>query len=354
MRGGKMADRVKIGNKVIGENEPIYIIAEAGSNHNGDFDQAIKLIEAAADAKADAVKFQVFKASRMYPKTAGESDYLNLPKSIYDIISEMEMPFEWLPKLKKACAEKKIEFMSSVFDLESVEALDPFLNSFKIASYEMTHQPLLAAVGKTAKPVIVSTGASNMSEVARAVGHFYRTDNNSLVLMQCTAAYPAPLDSLNVRTIATMKEQFNIPVGFSDHSRDPLVGPMTAAAIGADVVEKHFTLSNDLPGPDHKFAVEPDELKLMIEKIRMVETALGSPKKRSGEIEQELRDFARRSIFSILDIEKGQVFSRANIDVLRSGKLMPGLEPARFAGIIGKKAKRFIKAETAIKEDDFE
>jgi N-acetylneuraminate synthase len=347
-----MNGKIQIGDCRIGESQPCFIIAEAGSNHNGSYEQALRLIDVASGAGADAVKFQVFKAARMYPKGSGESDYLKIPKGIYDIIAEMEMPLDWLPGLKEHCDRAGIEFMASAFDQDSAKVLDPFVTSFKIASYEMNHHPLIEFVADFGKPVVVSTGAANLDEVREMVACFQNTGNKDLVLMQCTAAYPAPLDSLNVKAVATMKKEFGLPVGFSDHSRDPLVGPLAAVALGADVIEKHYTLSNELPGPDHRFAVEPDELKLMVEKIREAEIALGSGEKVYGKVEEELRSFARRSVFAIADIKAGEPFTEKNVDVLRNGKLSPGIEPKALPEILGRKAARFIPAETALQRQD--
>lgn len=346
-----MLKTVRIANKLIGDGHQCFIIAEAGSNHNGSFDQARKLIEVAANAGADAVKFQVFKASRMYPKTAGKSEYLKTDKSIYDIITKMQMPFEWLPKLNEMCDENNILFLSSVFETDSIQALDPYLPAFKIASYEMTHKPLIDQVAAMGKPVIISTGAADLKEVSHMVDGFVETGNDKLILMQCTAAYPAPLDSLNVRAIFSLKDEFGIPVGFSDHSRDPLVGPVSAVAVGANIIEKHFTLDNQLPGPDHKFAIEPDELKQMVQKIKETELALGTSEKIHSEVESELRSFARRSIFAIRNIQSGEKFTEKNIDVLRNGKLSPGLEPEAYPKVIGKKAACFIHAEQSIRRE---
>lgn len=348
-----MAAKVRIGDRWIGEGEPCFITAEAGSNHNGNLEQAKRLIDMAASAGADAVKFQVFRANRLYPKSAGLSDYLKIPKPIYDIIAQMEMPYEWLADLAACCREKGVLFLASVFDEESADRLDPYVEAFKIASYEMTHIPLVRYIAKKGKPVIISTGTANLDEVAETVEEFRRADNDGLVLMQCTAAYPAPLESLNVRAVATMKSTFGVPVGVSDHSRDPLVGPLTALAVGANLIEKHFTLSNELPGPDHRFALEPAELRIMIQKVREAEKALGGGEKVMHPVETELREFARRSIFALRDIAPGEEFTRENIAVLRCGKLTPGLEPKQFQEILGKHALRHIPAECAIRREDY-
>jgi N-acetylneuraminate synthase len=348
-----IARKVRLGHRLIGDGEPCFIIAEAGSNHDGKLEQAKKLIDIAASAGADAVKFQVFRANTLYPKSAGLSDYLKVSKPIYDIIADMEMPYEWLPELAKYCGGKGVLFLGSVFDEESAEQLDPHVEAFKIASYEMTHLLFVRHVASKKKPVIVSTGTANLEEVTETVNEFRRTGNENLILMQCTAAYPAPLDSLNVRAVNVMKAAFNVPVGLSDHSRDPLVGPMAAVAVGANLIEKHFTLSNELPGPDHRFAVEPADLHLIVQKVREVEKALGTGEKVMTPVEAELRGFARRSIFAIRDIRDGETFTEENIGVLRCGNLRGSLEPRLFQDLLGKRARRNISAETAIQKEDY-
>jgi len=340
---------IRIGERGIGAGHPCFVIAEAGSNHNGNFEQALKLIGVAARAGADAVKFQVFRASRLYPKSAGTSDYLKVEKSIYDVIHEMETPYEWLPELRAACDEQGILFLASAFDEESVDRLDPFVSLHKVASYEMTHAPLLAHVAATGKPVILSTGTATLEEVAHAVELFPGDD---LILLQCTGAYPAPLESLDVRALVTLRERFGVPTGLSDHSRDPVVGPVAAVALGASVVEKHFTLSNELPGPDHKFAVEPDELALLVSQVRAAELALGTGAKTVQPAEEELRWFARRSIFAVRPIAAGEPFTRENIAVLRNGKVAPGLEPERLDDVLGARAARALQPEQPVLADD--
>ncbi len=265
-----------------------FVIAEAGSNHNGSLDNARRLIEVAADAGADAVKFQVFRARRMYPRTAGVSDYLGLPIPIYGVIEELEMPYDWLPLLADECRAAGILFMATPFDEESADRIDPFVGAHKIASHELTHTPLLEHVARKGRPVILSTGAADLMEVGEAVAALGAAGDPPLTLMQCTAAYPAPFAALQLRAIVTMREAFGLPVGLSDHSRDPFVAPVAAIALGAAAIEKHFTLSNDLPGPDHRFALEPPELDLMVEAIRHAELALGDGRKVIEPAEREL------------------------------------------------------------------
>ena len=344
--------RIKIGKRWVGDGEACFIIAEAGSNHNGNLEQAKKLIEIAAEAGADAVKFQTFRAPKLYPKNAGVSDYLGVQRQIYDIIAEMEMPYDWIPELAEKCAQHGVEFISSPFDEESVDRLEPFVPAFKIASYEMTHLPLVRYVANKMKPVIISTGASNLAEVSETVTAFRETGNEQLILMQCTASYPAPLDSVNIRTIQTMRREFDVPVGLSDHSLDPFLVPVVAVSLGACAIEKHFTFSNSLPGPDHKFAVEPPGLHKMVRRIREAEQALGDGRKESSPLEEELRAFARRSIFATRAITAGTKLTKDDIAVLRCGQLGSGLPPKAFEELLGRITAREIEDGSLIRLDD--
>lgn len=344
----------EVGSKRIGEGHPVYVIAEAGSNHNGSFAAALRLIDVAAEAGADAVKFQNFRAATMYPRTAGESDYLKIPKSIFSVIEEMEMPDSWVPELAAYCRTKSVDFLSTPFDEASVDLLAPHVNVVKIASYEMTHVPLLRHAARLGKPMIVSTGAATLEEVKHAVEVIRKTGNDQVVLLQCTASYPTPLEAVNVRAMGALARATGVPIGISDHSRDPIIVPVAATALGACVIEKHFTLSNRLPGPDHSFAVEPDELALMIRSVRATERALGHGRKETLAEEEELRGFARRSIFSIRVIRAGEALSPENTAILRCGKLGFGLEPEKYEALLGRRAVRDIEAEVLIRLSDVE
>jgi len=344
--------KVRIGDRWIGEGEPCFIVAEAGSNHNGSLDQALAIIDAAKGAKADAVKFQNFIADKLYPHNAGTADYLPVKQPIYDIIKSMEMPIEWIPILADYCKVKDLVFFSSPFDEESADKLEPYVQVYKIASYEITHAPLIRHVARKRKPMILSTGTANLSEVRQALEWCRAEGNDQVVFLQCTASYPAPPSSLNIRALVTMRETFGVPTGLSDHSRDPIVGPVTAIALGAKVIEKHFTLSNRLPGPDHAYAVEPDEFAAMVTAIRNSEQALGDGKKVLQPVERELHQFARRSIYAIRSIRKGEKFTTQNIAVLRSGKLAAGLAPNQWEKVLGQTAKRDIAKGSPIEARD--
>ena len=345
-----MTATIDVGRRRIGDGQPCYIIAEAGSNHDGRLEQARRLIDVAAEAGADAVKFQLFRARTLYARNAGRSDYLKLDRSIYDIIADMEMPYEWLPALAEHAAAASIDFMASVFDEESVDRLDSLVSSFKIASYEMTHLPLVRHVAARKKPLVVSTGTAELDEVRETVAAIGATP---FALMQCTAAYPAPLDALNLRAIVTLKATFGVPVGLSDHSRDPLLAPVAAIALGANLLEKHFTLSNRLPGPDHAFAVEPRELTALVARVREAESALGSGVKTVQPIERELRRFARRAIFVARDVAAGEPLGPDNLVILRCGALEPGLPPSAWERVLGRRAARPLRAEAPLTAADY-
>ena len=343
-----------IGSREIGTGKPCFVIAEAGSNHNQSYEQALALIDVAAEAGADAVKFQTFKAQRLYAADAGKSDYLGDERSIYDIIASLEMPEAWIPKLAEEARSRGLAFLSTPFHEEAIELLDPHVDAFKVASYELTHVPLLKAVAARSKPMICSTGAADLDEIQQAIGVLDDLGVEDRVLLQCTAAYPAPLESVNARTVMTLRERFQVLTGLSDHSADPLIAPLASVALGGCVIEKHYTLSKRLPGPDHQFAVEPHELKAMIDGIRQMELALGTGVKEPHAVEGELRAFARRSIFTRAKVAKGDVFTRENLDVLRRGKLDAGLEPARLDDVLGKKATRDLEPGLPLQADHVE
>jgi len=343
-----MSRRFKVGNRWVGEGAPCYVIAEAGSNHNGNLEQAATLIDVASSAGADAVKFQGFRARTLYPETAGKSGYLKDERPIYDIIRAMEMPLEWIPILAKHCASKGVDFICTPFDEGWVEALDPYVPAFKVASYELSHVPLLRKVLGCGKPTFISTGASKLDEVEQVVELARETGNEQIVLLQCTAAYPTPLQDVNARALVTMREATGCLVGLSDHSRDPVVAPVVAVALGAAVIEKHFTQSNWLPGPDQRFAVEPDELKRLVLAVRDAEAVMGTGVKDVLGVENELRAFARRSVFSGRAIKKGERLSEENTLVLRNGINAPGLPPSEYPRLLGRRATCDIPAGTGI------
>lgn len=344
--------RFQIGEQWVGDGEPVYLVAEAGSNHNGNFEQALRLIDVAAEAGVNAVKFQHFKAATLYPKSAGESDYLKISRPIYDIIQEMETPDEWVPRLADYCRTKRLAFLSSPFDEASADLLDPYVPAFKVASYEMTHAPLLRHIARKRKPMIISTGTASLAEVIRAIEVIRLEGNERIIVLQCTAKYPTPLEAVNARALVSLRDATGLPTGLSDHSRDPILAPVVAVALGACLIEKHVTLDNRMPGPDHAFAIEPHELKMLVQHVRDAERALGHGRKEPLPEEQELRAFARRSIFASRDIAAGERLSQRNVAVLRCGKRGAGLQPEALDQVLGRITRWAIAAETLIKLDD--
>lgn len=344
-------------------NKQVFVIAEAGSNwrmgtSERDVKMAKSLIDVAVDAGADAIKFQTYRAKTVYVPNAGDSDYLSqagIKESITKIFDDLAMPYEMIPKLSEYCKTKEIEFMSTPFSVEDANAIDPYVNFHKIASFEITHLRLLEFIAKTRKPIFLSTGAANYDEIQWALDQLYKNGGKDITLLQTVAKYPTPLKSLNISSMVDLKEKFKTSVGLSDHSLDPITGPVTATALGASVIEKHFTLNKKLPGPDHSFALNPDELKTMVSEIRKCEMCIGDGKKKVLEEETELRDFAQRSIQCIESISKGDVFREGvNIDILRSGKQKKGIHPKFLKNIEGKKSKRDIPIGDGIMENDYE
>ncbi len=337
----------------------IFVIAEAGSNWKcGTFDEDLKqakeLIKTAAKAGADAVKFQTYKSETIYSPNAGKSGYLSkhgINEDINDIFEHLSMQYEMIPELQRYCKQNNIMFMSTPFSIQDAKEVDKYVEVHKVSSYEINHVRLLEFLAQTNKPILISTGASTYDEINFAVNLVNKKGNNKIALMQCTAKYPSPLQALNLSVIPKMKTKYNLPVGLSDHSIEPTIAPVLAVGLGATVIEKHFTLDRNLPGPDHKFALIPTELDLMIKAIRSSEKAIGSGKKEILEEELELRRFATRSIQATKDIKRGEILKEGiNFDILRPGNRIRGMEARFLANVDGKKAKSDISRGDGITE----
>lgn len=344
---------------IMNNRNSVFIIAEAGSNwkcgtYDDDLERAKKLIDVASNCGCDAIKFQTFKPETLYVKNAGSSDYLSqqgMKSDIYEIFQDLSMPYDMIPKLADYCKKNKIKFMSTPFSVEDAKHVDPYVEIHKVASYENNHVRLLEFLADTKKPTFVSTGASNYEEINFLIKNFEK--NNSLKLMQCTAKYPSPVEDLNLSVIPHLHSKYNVPVGFSDHSTNPIIAPVMAVAYGAVAIEKHFTLDKTFPGPDHSFALDPNELNLMVQSIRKAEKAIGSGKKDVLKIEKELSSFAKRSIQAISNITKGdELIEGVNYDILRPGKKSRGIEPRFFNLLKGKIAKKNIEMGDGISLDD--
>jgi len=345
------------------KNNSVFIIAEAGSNWRmgtpeRDMKMAKTLIDIASEAGADAIKFQTYRAHSVYVPNAGNSDYLSnagIKESINKIFEDLSMPYEMIPKLAKYSKKKNIEFMSTPFSVEDAKAIDPYTNYHKIASYEISHLRLIEYIASTGKPTFLSTGASNKEEIKWALETFFSNGGGKITLLQTTAKYPAPISSLNLKAMIDLKNEFDVDVGLSDHSTDPIIGPVIATALGASVIEKHFTLDKKLPGPDHSFALNPNQLKEMIRSIRDAEKCLGKGEKIVLDEEFELRDYAQRTIQCIKPISKGDIFVEGeNVNVLRSGKQRKGLHPKFLEKIQGRKSTRNIPIGDGVMEEDYE
>jgi sialic acid synthase SpsE len=341
----------------------IFIIAEAGSNwkmgsKQRDIEMAKALIDAAVDAKADAIKFQTYKSETVYVSNAGESNYLSesgIKESITKIFTDLSMPYEMIPILAEYCKNKNIQFMSTPFSVDDARAIDPYVTIHKIASYEISHSRLIEFVAKSGKQLILSTGAASYDDISWAIEHFRKNGGKDITLMQTTAKYPAPFQTLNLNVIPKLQKKYDVPVGLSDHSRDPIIAPVAAVALGATIIEKHFTLDNKLPGPDHFFALNANELKTMVISIRDCEKSLGSNEKYIQPEEIELHKFAQRGIQAIKLIQKNELFEEGkNIDILRPGEQTKGLHSKFLDQIMGKKATRSIDIGEGIQLDDYE
>mgnify|MGYP005643731093 CR=1 FL=1 len=325
--------KIKIGGKLVGEGEPIFIIAEAGSNHNGSLELAKKLIDVAAEAGTDAVKFQAFKADKLFNKVKN--------KDIVDKLEKLELREEWYKELFDYADKRGLIFLSSVFDEDSADLLDSSgIAAYKIASYELTHIPLLEYIAKKNKPVILSTGMANESEVKEAVECIYSAGNRQVIILHCVSQYPAEPGNVNLKSILALKRIFDCPVGFSDHT-ETIYAPIAAVALGAKVIEKHFTLDKSLPGPDHAYALEPEELKQMVAAIREVEKMLGSEKIKPAESEINERKW-RRAIYAACDIPEGTVINKDMLMIVRPSP-EGSLAPKYFKELSGKKIKKDIK-----------
>jgi len=308
-----------------------YVIAEAGSNHDGDLDVAHELVDVAAAAGADAVKFQTFRAETMYVSDAGPDG----DGSVYEAVQEAEMPAEWIPDLAARCRRRGVEFLSSPFDARAVDELVAHVPAFKVASSTLSHHPLLREIAATDKPVIASTGAHELAEVREALEVLRDAGATDVALLHCVSSYPTPLDDVNVRAVARLAREFDVPVGLSDHTTQPATASAAAVALGASVVEKHFTLDSSRPGLDHSFALEPDQLATMVEAIRDTERALGTGTVGVQAAERDWHREARRSIHARRDLEPGATITEADVAVLRPAHREKGLEPKHLDAVVG-------------------
>ena len=322
---------------------PILIIAEAGVNHNGDLDLARQLIDVAADAGADLVKFQTFSADRLVTREAKKSAYQSAntgsAETQHQMLSRLELSANMHHELIAYCATRNIGFFSTGFDIESVDFLISLgINHFKIPSGEITNLPYLRHIGQFSKPVIISTGMATMGDIEAAIDVLVQagTTRSLITVLHCTTEYPTPMSEVNLHAIQSIQAAFGVAVGYSDHTAGIEVA-IAAVALGATVIEKHFTLDKSLPGPDHKASLEPDELKAMVSAIRNIEMALGDGIKRLTPSEAHNKPVARKSLVASKAIKAGEVFCAENITIKRPGT---GISPMNWDAVIGCKAVR--------------
>ncbi len=334
--------------------DKVFIIAEAGVNHNGSLELAMRLADAAAEAGADVVKFQTFKAANIVTKDASKADYQKETtgegSSQYEMLRKLELSPSDHETLIEHCRRIGIRFWSTAFDLESVDFLHSLgLGLWKIPSGEITNYPYLRKIAGFNEQVIMSTGMSTEEDIRNALDALARNgqDLDKVILMHCNTQYPTPMEDVNLRAIDTMRTKFGLPVGYSDHTQGIEV-PVAAVARGAVAIEKHFTLDRNMEGPDHKASLSPSELKEMVTAVRNIEKALGSGEKRVSKSEAGNMAVARKSIVAARPIAKGETFTEKNLAVKRPGS---GISPMRWEEIIGKKAIRDFKEDELIEID---
>jgi sialic acid synthase SpsE len=334
---------VSIGNRQIGDAHPCYVIAEAGSNHNGDLELAKELIDAASRAGADAIKFQAFRAAKHYSRFTPNFTYLegaHGERSTYDLIRSIELHRDWHPILMEFAESRGIMFLSSPTDTEAIDQLAALgMPAFKLASFDLPDLRLIRYMARFERPLILSTGMANYADIQQAIDAAQDEGNGQVVLLQCTSLYPAPAELSNLAAIRTMRQAFGVPVGYSDHTLGDHVC-LAAVALGAGIIEKHFTLDRTLPGPDHAFAIEPDELSQMMKRVRDVEAAIGNGIKRGPRsAEVEMFEKGRRSLHAARTIRAGEVIRSSDLFVKRPGY---GISPSLEEVVVGLVAQRDI------------
>lgn len=331
------------------------LIAEAGVNHNGNFELAKQLVDKAVEAGADIVKFQTCKAENVISRYADKAEYqketTGVSDSQLDMVRKLMLTYEEYGQLKEYCDQKGITFLSTAFDLPSVDYLHSIgMKMWKIPSGEITNLPLLIKIAKLHEPIIMSTGMSELSEVEDAVKVLKENGASDITLLHCTTEYPAPYEDVNLKAMETMRNTFDLPVGYSDHTKGIEV-PVAAVALGACVIEKHFTLDRNMEGPDHKASLEPQELKQMVDSIRNVEKSIGDGIKKVSHSEEKNKDIARKSIIASKAIKAGEVFTEDNVTTKRPGN---GINPMRWFDLLGKVAKHNYEEDYLIELDELD
>ena len=343
-------NEIKIGDKVLGEGHSVFIVAEMSANHLQKFDLAVKIMKAAKEAGADAIKLQTYTADTL--TIDSDKEYFKIKqgtlwdgKTFYKLYKEAYTPWEWQPKLKEVAEEEGLILFSTPFDKTAVDFLEQMnVPAYKVASFEITDIPLIEYIASKGKPVIISTGIATLSDIEEAVNACKRMGNKQIILLKCTSAYPAPIEEANLRTIPNLAETFGVLSGLSDHTLGISV-PIAAAALGAVMIEKHFTFDRSLGGPDAAFSLEPDEFAQMVKSVREVEKALGKVTYELTEKQRKGRVFSR-SLFVVKDIKKGEIFTEENIRSIRPGY---GLPPKYLKDVLGRKASKDIEKGEPLK-----
>lgn len=326
---------LSIDKTLVGPGHPVYFIAEVGSNHNQDYDLACRSIEAVAKAGANAVKFQTFRADSHYSKKAPGFSYLS-NQSTYDLIKSLELNRDWQSGLKQCAENNGLSFLSSPCDLDAIDSLEALnVCAYKVASFDLTDDELIGYMASKNKPLILSTGLANLSEIQFAIDAAHKMNNHEIALLQCTSLYPAPSQLSNLKAMQTLSNAFGVVSGYSDHTLGGHIS-LAAVSMGASVIEKHFTLDRNLPGPDHPFAIEPKELCTLIAQIREVESAIGDGIKNGPRPEElEMAEKGRRSLHALVPIKAGQTIERNMICIKRPGL---GISPMLRDLVIGRRA----------------
>lgn len=338
--------KIKIGKRMTGDNEPCYIIAEAGVNHNGDFKTAKKMIDVAIEAKADAIKFQAFRAENLVTRNVKKAAYQRnaAEKTQFEMLKKLELDFTEFKKLKKYCEKKGIEFLSTPYDINSVSELEKLnINAFKLASADIINKPLISAIAKTKKPTLVSTGVATDKEIGNAIRLVKSFGNKKIILLHCISSYPVSASQANMKRILALKK-FNLQVGYSDHSVG-IAMPLLAKCLGATVIEKHFTLNKKATGPDHSSSADLSELKTIVAAVREIESALGQNSRKANLSEKQNKFFLRTSIHASKKIKKGEVVSEKNIKLVRPAD---GISPWFFNKVLGKRLKKTVNSDTPL------
>ena len=340
---------IRLGDRAIGTGAGVFVIAEIGINHNGSVDEAVKLIDSAADCGAAAVKFQSFRADQLLTCSRDRYAQQSGEESAYDLLRRCELGFSEQEKLKAYADKRGIMFLSTPFDNESVDFLDGLgVPAFKIASGDITHTSLLRCVAAKGKPVFLSTGMSYLDEVIEAVRHLREGGAGEILLMHCTSNYPASSRDINLRALETLQSHFGLLTGLSDHSRGILFS-LAAAAMGAAALERHFTLDRNAEGPDHKASLNPNGLKNLVKKLRRLKAGMGTGEKRPAKSEMDGRRLGRRSVVAATDIQAGELIVHGMLTCKRPGG---GIEPKYFTNAEGMTSRHFIAKDTIITWED--